>query len=99
MGRAEKRFALDIAGANRETKGMRIAESKQLLLVFGLGLMLSCRPSHASAVWPQFRGPNCAGVSDSDKPPVEFGPTTNLLWKTELPAGFSSPCVWEDRIF
>jgi outer membrane protein assembly factor BamB len=49
--------------------------------------------------WPQFRGRNCAGVADKDKAPVEFGPTTNLLWKTELPPGASSPCVWGERIF
>jgi outer membrane protein assembly factor BamB len=30
---------------------------------------------------------------------VEFGPTTNLLWKIELPPGISSPCVWRDQIF
>ena len=48
---------------------------------------LAVAASALSAVpaWPQFRGPNCAGVSDGDKPPVEFGPTTNLLWKIELP--------------
>jgi len=53
----------------------------------------------AATGWPQFRGPNCSGVSESDKPPVEFGPATNLLWKTALPPGLSSPCIWEDRIF
>ncbi len=53
----------------------------------------------ASPNWPQFRGPNSSGVADADKPPVEFGPNTNLLWETEVPAGLSSPCVWSDRIF
>jgi len=53
----------------------------------------------ASPNWPQFRGPNSSGVAENDKPPVEFGPETNLLWKTEVPAGLSSPCVWGDRIF
>jgi outer membrane protein assembly factor BamB len=49
--------------------------------------------------WPQFRGLNSSGVAEDDKPPVEFGPGTNLLWKTEVPGGLSSPCVWGDRIF
>src|SRR5262245_13505286 len=49
--------------------------------------------------WPQFHGPNSSGVADADKPPIEFGPETNLLWKTEIPSGLSSPCVWGDRIF
>jgi outer membrane protein assembly factor BamB len=53
----------------------------------------------ATPQWPQFHGPNSSGVAESDKPPVEFGPETNLLWKTEIPAGLSSPCVWGDHIF
>ena len=31
--------------------------------------------------------------------PVEFGPDKNVRWKTEIPPGGSSPCIWEDRIF
>jgi outer membrane protein assembly factor BamB len=53
----------------------------------------------ATPNWPQFRGPNSCGVAEKDRPPVEFSPTTNLLWKVELPPGLSSPCVWDDRIF
>lgn len=49
--------------------------------------------------WPQFRGPNACGVSDSAKPPVEIGPGTNQLWKISVPPGASSPCVWRDWIF
>jgi hypothetical protein len=53
----------------------------------------------AETWWPQFRGPNCSGVSDTAKPPVEFGPGKNQLWKVTVPSGASSPCVWGDRIF
>jgi outer membrane protein assembly factor BamB len=49
--------------------------------------------------WPQFRGPNSSGVAETAKPPVEFGPNTNLLWKTAVPSGVSSPCLWDDHIF
>lgn len=49
--------------------------------------------------WPQFRGPNSQGVAENAKPPVVFGPDKALLWKTTLPAGVSSPCIWGDRIF
>ena len=49
--------------------------------------------------WPQFRGPNGQGVAEQDRPPTEFGPGTNLLWKAEMPRGVSSPCVWGDQIF
>lgn len=49
--------------------------------------------------WPQFRGPNAQGVAENAKPPVELGPDKALLWKTTLPSGVSSPCIWGDRIF
>ncbi len=53
----------------------------------------------AEAWWPQFRGPNCSGVSESAHPPTVFGPGTNQLWKVAVPGGMSSPVVWKDRIF
>ena len=54
---------------------------------------------HAETWWPHFRGPNCSGVSETAKPPVEFAPGTNQLWKISTPPGASSPCVWRDWIF
>ena len=53
----------------------------------------------AEVWWPQFRGPNCSGVSETAHPPVAFAPGTNQLWKTAVPPGSSSPVVWGDRIF
>ncbi len=58
-----------------------------------------CQLSAATALWPQFRGPNSSGVALKDKPPIRFGAETNLLWKVELPPGLSSPCLAGDRIF
>src|SRR5262245_17437476 len=49
--------------------------------------------------WGRFRGPNGSGVSASRRLPAEFGPTTNVIWKTELPFGHSSPALSRDRIF
>src|SRR5258708_1872528 len=50
--------------------------------------------------WPQFRGPDGLGVArNGGKYPTRFGPDSNLLWKTPLPSGNSSPCVWGNRIF
>ena len=49
--------------------------------------------------WSQFRGPNGTGVSDTTGLPTEFGPNKNVIWKTELPAGHSSPVLTRDRIF
>ncbi len=49
--------------------------------------------------WMQFRGPNGSGVSVSTGLPVEFGPEQNVVWKTALPPGHSSPVITRDRIF
>src|SRR5215831_3414270 len=49
--------------------------------------------------WAQFRGPNATGVSDDKAVPVEFGPNKNVVWKTALPPGNSSPAVAGDKIF
>ncbi len=52
------------------------------------------------ADWPQFRGPNGSGICDScGRMPVEFGPGKNVVWKTDLPEGKSSPVLAGDRIF
>jgi outer membrane protein assembly factor BamB len=48
--------------------------------------------------WPQFRGPNGSGVADGAKPPVEFGPEQNVLWKVAVPSGLSSPIVVGDKL-
>ena len=50
--------------------------------------------------WPQFRGPGGAGVAaPGARPPVTFGPSENVAWKTAVPSGNSSPVVWGDRLF
>jgi outer membrane protein assembly factor BamB len=48
--------------------------------------------------WPQFRGPDSAGLG-TGKPPVQFGPGENLLWKVHVGPGLSSPVVWNGRVF
>ena len=52
------------------------------------------------AGWPQLRGPDGSGLCPScGHLPTEFGPQKNVLWKTELPEGKSSPILAGDRIF
>jgi outer membrane protein assembly factor BamB len=58
---------------------------------------LACHTAGA-ADWPQFRGPNASGIGDG-KPPVEFGPSQNLLWKTPVGSGLSSPVISKGRVF
>src|SRR5436309_10821579 len=52
-----------------------------------------------AADWLQFRGPNGSGVGDSTRLPIQFGPQKNVLWKTPVPFGFSSPVIAGDLIF
>src|SRR5262245_18073565 len=49
--------------------------------------------------WPRFRGPNGTGVSGATNLPVEFGPEKNVVWKTSLPPGHSSPVLARTRIY
>ncbi len=52
------------------------------------------------ASWPQFRGPDGAGIAAAEaNPPAQFGPAKAVLWNTPLPAGHGSPCIWSNRIF
>src|ERR1041384_3995026 len=53
----------------------------------------------ASEDWTQFRGPNGTGVSSTSGLPTEFGPDKNVVWKTTLPPGHSSPVLTRNRIF
>ena len=49
--------------------------------------------------WSRFRGPNGSGISTSSRLPAEFGPDKNVIWKTALPFGHSSPALTRERIF
>jgi len=62
-------------------------------------LAVSITAIAGDANWPRFRGPGGAGIADDEKPPIEFGPEKNVLWKVNTPSGPSSPCVWGARIF
>ncbi|MEO8027014.1 MAG: PQQ-binding-like beta-propeller repeat protein [Bryobacteraceae bacterium] len=49
--------------------------------------------------WPQFRGPNGSGISRDAGTPDEVGPDKNVIWKTALPPGHSSPVLAGSRVF
>jgi len=49
--------------------------------------------------WARFRGPNGSGVAEVGALPAEFGPTRNVIWKTDLPQGYSSPIVHGNHIY
>jgi outer membrane protein assembly factor BamB len=50
--------------------------------------------------WPQFRGPNMAGIAYDRGLPDHWGPKEKVRWTATLPGrGVSSPIVVGDRIF
>jgi len=50
--------------------------------------------------WPQFRGPTGQGLSEERNLPLKWDATNGIAWKTALPGeGWSSPIVWNDRVF
>jgi outer membrane protein assembly factor BamB len=52
------------------------------------------------ANWHQWRGPDANGVSETAKPPLEWGPEKNIQWKVPIEGeGSSTPIVWGDRVF
>jgi outer membrane protein assembly factor BamB len=69
-------------------------------LPFVLCALLLTTAAGRAESWPQFRGAGGrAAAPDGQKYPAEIGPETNVLWKTPLPPGHSSPVVHGDRIY
>jgi len=61
-----------------------------VLLVAGVG---------RAETWPRFRGPNGSGISTARAMPSTWT-ADHYLWRIELPGvGFSSPVVWDDRVY
>jgi outer membrane protein assembly factor BamB len=71
-------------------------ESRNLLfLCLAGGLLLPAAPP----TWDRFRGPNGAGVVEASNLPSEIDVAKNLKWKLEVPPGFSSPVIAQDRLY
>jgi outer membrane protein assembly factor BamB len=72
---------------------MRISASICVLVLLGFSA------THAED-WPQFRGPNCNGVSSSTRPlPTKFSDTENVRWKASPGEGIGCPVVAAGRVF
>ena len=73
----------------------------QAALIVTFLLMHSAKTIRANEPnWPQFRGPGGLGIApDNQAYPTTLDMSKNLLWKTEVPKGHSSPCIWGDNIF
>lgn len=66
-----------------------------MMLAIGL-LMAFLAPTPE---WTRFRGPNGGGSIETGPLPVEFGKDRNLLWRTPIAAGYSSPVISEKCIY
>ncbi len=64
-----------------------------------LSALLSLLPAPAEEAWTRFRGPNGSGVSRDAGFPAEFSRDRNLLWRTPVRPGKSSPILTGSRIF
>ena len=88
--RFSTRFPARQPGVARWFAGTRVR-------IAGIGLALAAFIAvdslHAED-WPQWRGPNCSGVSLSkQKLPARFSTTENVKWSADLGDGICSPCV------
>ncbi|MFI4876994.1 MAG: PQQ-binding-like beta-propeller repeat protein [Blastopirellula sp. JB062] len=62
-------------------------------------LSLAASPVQADN-WPNWRGPNNAGVSHEKDLPTQWSKDQNVAWRVELPgAAGATPIIWEDHIF
>ncbi len=85
------------AGIRREAPAS--GPSAALALSALSALALSAFAWAETAEWSRFRGPNGGGAVEAGALPVEVGPDRNLLWRTAIPAGDSSPILSAKRIF
>ena len=63
-------------------------------------LTLACAVMRGAENWPQFRGPDGTGHSDSRGLPLQWSETRNVLWKTAIhDRGWSSPVVYGKQVW
>ncbi|MFT5050870.1 MAG: outer membrane protein assembly factor BamB [Chlamydiales bacterium] len=62
-------------------------------------LVLSLTSTGDPPEWGGFRGNNGCGVASSKGIPEALDPEANILWRTEVPDGYSSPIVAGENVF
>jgi outer membrane protein assembly factor BamB len=69
--------------------------------ILGAAVLLAAAAAvHAGENWPQWRGPQGNGISDSTGLATTWGPDENIVWKSPLPSwSGGTPIIWGDRIF
>src|SRR5689334_5101245 len=67
---------------------------RPLLAVFFLPVL-----AVAAEEWTRFRGPNGSGISSATGFPTEFNKSKNMVWRTPVKFGKSSPVLSRRHIF
>ena len=75
-----------------------------VLLVIFIGSIQPCLKAQSviNFQWPQFRGPQACGYSETAKTATTWNNdgSKNIKWKTPIPGlGHSSPIIWDDFLF
>lgn len=69
--------------------------SRMIICFLSLTVSVAC-----AGDWPQFRGPNCSGISKAEAPlPSTFSATENVKWSKTLGDGIGCPVVAAGRVF
>src|SRR4051812_17639304 len=66
-------------------------------MVVMLAMAMNC--FGAALEWPEFRGPTGQGISEATNVPVQWSGTSNVIWKTAVPEGWSSPVVANKKVY
>ena len=70
------------------------------LIIAAILLIFGATATTRAENWPQFRGPTGQGISAETNLPIHWSGAENIAWKTPVPGiGWSSPVVWDARIF
>jgi outer membrane protein assembly factor BamB len=67
-----------------------------------LALLVFSSPAQDPAMdqgWMRFRGPNGSGISQDTGFPIEFGKSRNVVWRTPVRPGKSSPVLTARHVF
>ena len=79
---------------------MKTVHCRLLLLAALVATGTSSADLRSESTWPRWRGNSLTGVVPAAQPPTTWSDTHNIRWKTKIPgAGFSTPIIWQDRIF
>ena len=87
------------ARTHSELSLVEVASDVGCLVEVRLRFRQQTSPAKQSGDWASWRGPIGSGEAFGS-PPIEWGETKNIKWKTAIPGlGCSTPIAWKDRIY